>query len=419
MFSKITYDKRLNSRLTKTDNLIFYLLYFLIPIDLINGYFINIGSHMPISQSYKIIIFFLFTYKIVNKKNLSIIPITFLFYTFFFLTYFILFFGIDFLFDTITHLLKFLFIVFSYIYFSNGIRNKKNEFISKIKSFFLFSYIFVLISLTFAFLGFGFNTYGESDLGNKSYFNGANDLSITVTILFSFFVFSLYYSKTSIILKYFLITILFIIAISISTKVSIISSIYILALVPSYKTKSYLKFKDKIKKYLFYLLFILGIIFFINWFLTSEAFERINFFYDKYDLMFIIFSGRQQYLESNLNLFLKMPFINILFGLGGGVTVELDLFDTLFNYGFFGILIVYGFYFMLLKNSYISKNLFNRPFSRLIFFINILLCTISFISGHVIFSGMAGIFISAINSLVFFENNQNLNYNILNNNKIL
>jgi hypothetical protein len=140
-------------------------------------------------------------------------------------------------------------------------------------------------------------------------------------------------------------------------------------------------------------------------FLESEAYNRLVMLYEKHDdIGFLIFSGRQAYLEREIVGFFSSNCINQFFGLGRGVTIELDFFDVLFNYGYFGLIIVYGFYISLFITAIRNTRYSFYPYAPYVVFINILLTLISLLSGHVLFSAMGGIFISLVNSLSFYKN---------------
>ena len=204
------------------DNTIFIFLYFLIPIDLVNGYFINIDAHLPIAQIYKLVLIILISYQLFNYKKIKIIPFLYLLYFLFIIIYNLILNTFDTIFDTITHFSKFFFIVIVLYYFTDKFVHNKKIYINKIYRFLLFSTILLFLSLLFGILGFGFSTYGDTNVGNKSFFNGGNDLAIAVSVLFAYNTYHLSYYKNKFWYKYLIIITLFLISISISTKVALI-----------------------------------------------------------------------------------------------------------------------------------------------------------------------------------------------------
>jgi hypothetical protein len=390
------------------DNTIFILLYLLIPIDLINGYFINIDSHLPIALIYKLVLIIFISCQLFHTKHIKKLPFFYFFYFIFIILYNLLLNSFDTIFDTITHFSKFFFIILIYFYFIDKFIYNKSFYINKIYTFLLVSSIFLFTSLLFGILGFGFSTYSDSNVGNKSFFNGGNDLAIAASVLFAYNTYLILYFKYNIKYKYLIIIFLFLISISISTKVALISSLLSIIYVPTLiKSKPS---KITILRNLIYSLFLFYFTYrFYLWFMVSDAYNRIFELYEKVggDFLFIIFSGRQFYVENALEIFFKKPFYVQFFGLGRGVTVEMDFVDTLLNYGYFGVVIVYSFYFMLLFKSLKFRKDKNKPFPKLNIYLNLLLTFISLLSGHLIFSAMAGVYISAVNSLNCYAENSN------------
>jgi hypothetical protein len=268
------------------------------------------------------------------------------------------------------------------------------------------SFLILCFSLILGLFGFGFSTYGESLVGNKSFFNGANDLGVAIVTLFSFFIYYLNFINKSTLYKYSIfITISFLIF-TISTKLSIIGTVLSFFLLPYiYETKV----RRVNKRYLFFTLLIsisIGLFILYKIFLESEAYLRLVNLYEIHDgdFGFLIFSGREGYLEREIGNFFSSNFFYQSFGLGGGKTIELDFFDVLFNYGYFGVIIIYGFYISLFITAFKNSRNSLYPFAPYVIFINILLTFASLLSGHILFSAMGGIFISFVNSLTFYEN---------------
>lgn len=389
------------------DNTIFNLLFILIPIDLLNGYFLNEDNHLPIAQFYKFILIILVSFKLFSGEKIKIIPFLYFIFFIFIIIYNLIINSIDSIFNTIIHFSKFYFVVIIYFYFTDIIIKNKTIYVEKIFKFLLFSSTFLFLSLIFGFLGFGYNTYGESNVGIKSFFNGANELAIAVTVLFAYNTYNLFYYKNKLLYKYSILIFLFLISVSISTKVAIISSIVTLVYVPTMIKVKNSKFK--IIRNLIYIIFSMLFLYkFYVWFMMSDIYKRFLDFYEKTggDLSFLFFSGRQFYVENALEIFSEKPFFLKFFGLGRGVTVEMDFFDILLNYGYFGLLYIYLFYFILFYNSFKFRKAISNPYPKLNIYINLMITFISLLSGHLIFSAMAGVFISAVNSLNIYNENR-------------
>lgn len=389
------------------DTVIFSLLNFIVLVDLVNGYFLNRGSHLPIAQLYKLALVVLLLTKLfyrerINKKVWFIIA-----YTFLFIFYYLITEGFDLLSESITHLTKLGLIIISYVYFSFGIKNNQSFFFNKIIKFAKISLFFFAASLILSLFGFGFSSYGGSTVGNKSFFNGANDLGVALVTLFSFLIFyilSAHYKKS---IQYLFFVLFVFLSVVVSTKMVMIGTLLSLIILPYIFKNANTTHKNSKLKNLVLLIFFFttGIGVFGYIISKTQIFERIQFYYQMHDLGFVIFSGRVQYLQRDISNFFNSNFLIQCFGLGGNRTIELDFFDVLFNYGYFGVIWVYSFYGSLYFSALRKSKDRQYPFAPYVLYINVLLTFVSLLSGHVLFSAMGGIFISVVNSLSFYKGN--------------
>lgn len=304
--------------------------------------------------------------------------------------------------NTLSHWLKFGLIFISYFFFSSIARSNGVLFKRKIMTFFYTNISFLIFSLFLGFLGFGFHTYGEFSAGNKSFFNGANDLGVVIFVLLSFFVGRFSEMNSTKGSKYIFLFVFFIMALSIATKfifLALILLVFYLVLYTGSGVRSVLLLKRIGWSLVLLFIFIPSV-----WAIFRElgALERLIYFFEKNDdFWFIVFSGRIDYVIRDITFFANSGLYFQIFGLGGGKTVEMDFFDALFNYGWLGVVFVYAFYFYIFRVSYKASNKSNSV--SIIKFVNLILILASVITGHVLFSAMAGIFISAINSLVYLS----------------
>ena len=116
----------------------------------------------------------------------------------------------------------------------------------------------------------------------------------------------------------------------------------------------------------------------------------------------LLLSGREEYWLEEKSELLDGGIGNIIMGLGEARTVEMDMFDAFLNYGIVGLIVVYSFFFFLLYKAYHYRLI--NSWARVIFFIDVMLLIASSLSGHIIFSGMAGPFIALVNVLVLIPN---------------
>lgn len=397
--------KENNDRKLSLDTIIFLFFYFIVLIDLINGFFVNKGYHLPIAQVYKLILIGLLLFRLFFREYISKRVLFILIYTVFFAFYYLISAGVERLSDSIIHLTKLGFIIITYAYFSYGIKNNQSFFFRKILFFAKISFFFFSISLILGLFGFGFSSYSESTVGNKSFFNGANDLGVALVTIFSFFVFyisSINYKK---IIKYSFFALIVFLSITVSTKMVMLGTILSLITLPYIIKNINSRYKkNKVKNFVLFIFFsIVGLSLFGYVISKTEIFTRIQGFYQMHDLAFVIFSGRIGYLEREIGNFFNSNFLIQFFGLGGDRTIELDFFDVLFNYGYFGLFWVYSFYCSLFQIALRKSKNHIYPFAPYVVYINVLLTFVSLLSGHVLFSAMGGIFISLVNSLSFYK----------------
>ena len=161
--------------------------------------------------------------------------------------------------------------------------------------------------------------------------------------------------------------------------------------------------KSYLRLYLFGLVIAIIIIILGYRLLNSLGFwERWAFFYDKGGILLLLLSGREEYWLEEKSDLLEGGIGNIIMGLGEARTVEMDIFDTFLNYGIIGVTIIYSFFFYLLYRAYQKKN--QNSWAKVVLFINVMLIIASSLSGHIVFSGMAGPFIALVNVLVLIPN---------------
>ena len=249
-------------------------------------------------------------------------------------------------------------------------------------------------------IGLGNSSYGE-DIGSKGYFYAPNELSGLFAILcpcMLFYVgrkYSLSSFKYCFILGVFLVSVFLL-----GTKSSIISCTISIFFISGLLVKSK---RNYIRLYLLGFVIAFVIIFIGYLFLDSFGFwDRWAFFYDKGGLQLLLLSGREEYWLEEKSELLDGGIGNIIMGLGEARTVEMDMFDAFLNYGIVGLIVVYSFFFFLLYKAYHYRLI--NSWARVIFFIDVMLLIASSLSGHIIFSGMAGPFIALVNVLVLIPN---------------
>lgn len=377
-------------------------LIFYVPVDIMNGFLIE-KFNISISLFYKFSIVFLMILLSVNKKIVQyfiIINILILLFLIHFLiseNFLISVLGLDWM-------IKFMLIFISYLYFSslNLKQFKRNSLI-----FIKYSFLFYAFNFIIGAFGFGYNTYSNNE-GVKGFFYAMNEVAIGVLIcggiLQMIFISSRYY-----LLFLFVSFLVIFIGVLSSTKVMFIGALIVFLYFLYIHVSDSINNK-RINKKTFFLFITVHIIlpililfsFYYAYYLTN-IFDRLQYFYNKLDILTFVFSNRNVYAKMALDLFLNnYNSIEILFGSGVLWTyafndinmVEIDLIDFLMSYGLFGVFITYGFYiFIVLKNQF-KKRIYYR-YTNIIM---ILVLCISLTAGHVLNSGHAGIFLGLLMS---------------------
>jgi len=393
----------------KIDSFILLLFYPLLLIDSINGFFLLNGSGLPISQAYKLTLMIILFARLsfISMKNF-LFALSLLVYTsgvtFFFIVY--LSSSFEKPMSVLFIFLKFFFFVITFFYFEKTIL-KSDDHIKSAKNICFFNFSVIIINLVLGIMGYGFPIYTATDsdvsIGVKGYFYAGNELSavyiILVAVVLAHFV-PLIKKKS---LLYLTVLICFLFSATLATKTAI-GGTFILSTATIFYHKKYIeKTPFNIRNILvatFSLLFtsLISLYFFIK----SAAFERMMYYYnDLSNIYRFLMSGRDQFLSRKTFIFASANNVfNFLFGMGEYVSVEMDLFDTFFTFGLIGTALFYSIYFYFNRHIYFYFKEKRRSFSENIINISLIMIFIqSFISGHVLYSGMATLFYSF--SLVF------------------
>ena len=377
-------------------------------VDAINGFFLNVNAHLPISQIFKLTVLIVVFIKLCRFHKGRVGLLLLLFYVIIFSIHISLS-GNDslFLIKTLTHLSKFLLVILLYCYVKRQILLYPLFTYDKIFWVFKINLIVFVLNILLGLVGVGFASYG--DIGYKGFFYAGNELSGITIVLFPFFVNYLFvkYSYKSV--KFLSVLLLLFLTVGLmGTKSALIA--FILSVIYIFMLSEKQAVNKVVRKFiLFILLVVIGV---GGYFLIYKlgTLDRWLFFFNKGGLDMLLLSGRGGYWMEERVEFFNSGYSVLLLGLGGERTVEMDIFDTLLNYGWVGIMLVYSFYLYLLVVSYKRRNI-NRT-TKIVFFINILILFSSSISGHLLFSGMANLFIALLNTLVYFQKEEYKEINV-------
>lgn len=283
--------------------------------------------------------------------------------------------------ETISNVLKFLYLPVSILYFKDLTLKKYNK--EKVLSIIIFTYLGIYL-LSYA-LGIGANVYLDTDgkSGFRGLFTSINEFSAIVVGLLP--IVANYLKKKK---EYILLGLLFILAIScsllIGTKV-LLGGIIIILLYFLYQEKNKFLKQELSKKIIVtitgFLLIILSLYLFTKtrtyhnmW--IQQSFFKTNNIYDFINK--VIFNDRLSFLINNFNYFKTSNIFNYLLGIGLSNSsikmVEIDAFDILFRYGILGFSIF----------AYVFSRLPLKKLSNIEKFSLILIILISLTSGHVL-----------------------------------
>ena len=374
--------------------------FFLAIVDTINGFFLNKGIASPIGIIFKAFIL------LVACKMLSSLPRFkgLLFFTCvyipFFLTIVILNtdsqIGV-----TITHLLKFVNVVFIYyaavvIFKSESISEKK------IQAIFYINSIVLLLNIYMGLLGIGYYAY-ENNLGCRGFIYAHNEMSGMQAVLFGvsyYFIYDRYASRKTVLLL--VNCFLLVAALLVATKAGILLVVLCLILVPWVHMKNGILYSvlRMSKKKLLILLSIVCLMSYYGYVLLdySGAIGRWAYFFDKNGVN-AIYSSRDIFWEEEKTEWEEGSLGVELFGMGGSRTVEMDQADTLLNYGIAGIIIVYSFYLSLVVKAFRKRKI--NPYARFVFGLDVFILAASCFAGHLLFSGLMGIPFALMNALIY------------------
>ncbi|RAJ10519.1 O-antigen ligase-like membrane protein [Chitinophaga skermanii] len=398
-------------------------------IDQLNGFLITkLGITISISQMLKsIYLLGMLAYVMVVDRHKFLVLLGFTLVVFLPILSNLLFYSkrIIFLYDDIAFVSKLLTFPVSYYFFISVA--KKYPFIQdNIKRHANTFFFIILVALIFSLLGFGNSNYGQvggaenedgMSYGYKGYFIAGNELSALFVLLYAFFCYYLYKNFKSIFLVSGGLIIGLLAAGLIVTKTALAGYVVISIGTPFFikyqESKSVFSYTKYDKKFLKIFIILPLFISVVLYSLFQERIEanisRIQYNIAKADeLSSFLLSGRDNRVKNSVDLFVeKYAWYEKMFGTGweypkdrikaemlGIGTAELDYLDLLISNGIIGLLLVYGFWVVVLlkmTSAFLSKNRHSLISPALLGFT--LLFFLSFISGHIMYSAMVGFYL--------------------------
>lgn len=385
-------------RVADIDDIIFFLFACWLIVDSINGYMLR-NNMFSISQFYKSLVTLIVVIRCYNSRDVMM-P---LFLILVYLTFYSSFLGLigEDISDSVIFLSKFLTSFLFFFYFLYIKKVDYSFYINNVMLVIKMNFIVFSFNILVGLFGWGYHSYGgEGGFGSHGFLYSINELSGVIGATFPWV---FYYCKTKLSLSKYLMCAfcLFFLSFSMSTKSGIATTIVSFLLI----TYFYGNKREKMIVVLVTLFSLLGIAIYINSILQSDTaiMQRFVYFLEKDGLEVALTSGRLQYWQLEQKELYESGLFPLLFGLGGGRTVEMDPFDALLNCGILGLLFVIFLYAILLVAPFLRKYKTLR-YNKVVFSSNLLLIIVSVGGGHILFSSTAGMLIAISNSLLFGSN---------------
>lgn len=389
--------------LSKSASCFFNLVSIWLIIDAINGFFLNNGIAIPLSPLYKIIVMIIVTIGLTSFRNGVITILNIYLYISIFFLHMVLNIRMPMIGETMNYLFRFILIILIYTYVKNLVQKNYEEIYHRISKIFNINLWVLIVNIFIGLLGLGYSAYVEG-LGFRGFFYAGNELSGIIIVLLPFFLYQIGEKHSYHDLHYIGAAFLCLAtATLLGTKTGLLAVIISLIVIPNLSI-SYKKLIKIIPIISIFLCFICYVLYSV---LDSLGMvERWIYFYEQGGLSQLLLSGRHEFWAAEKDKFFlaSNPLIRIFgLGLSGDKAIEMDPLDTLLYFGYIGVIITYTFYFYLLFKSYQYRT--QNKIARLVFYINLLLLSSSTFAGHILYSGMASLFIALINTLIYIPNN--------------
>lgn len=384
------------------------LIFFYLIIDSVNGVILR-NYNFSVSPIYKSLILVLMLWLLFKQNKFTPFVIVFVFILLHLIHIMKGSFSLIGLFWSI----KFITIVVSFHFFKQLIIKNKYKIINNL---FTIGFLFIFINVLIGLFGYGYAQYARHNIGTRGLFFAGNELGILLIIIIMFLL--IHYLVEKNIKKYLLVSFsaLFLSAM-LTTKVALIGSsiiIFVLPMISIWITRKGLIVE---KKYLYANLFGIVIFFIFVPYTIYFALYKMNLILrilatlNSFDLITLLFSGRNLSAEKITEyVYVNASIVGLTFGYGYntilkvvGKSVEIDIIDNFMLFGFVGSIIIYGFFIaQLIMLKKLQRNLY--PYSKHVIFGIIMIMIISITSGHVVNSGLAGIFIGAFMAMGYYKN---------------
>ena len=411
-------------------NILFYILVFLpIMIDQVTGFSQKeLGLTISFSQIIKggyTLFFILYLFAFNRTAFLLIIPFVALYLLNFFVNYVIDPGRLQFLTTDISFYSKLITFPLTFFVFQDIARRYTELYEKNFRSIHVIVFVILLLAIILSVFGFGDVNYGMSEsseaaFGYKGYFIAGNELSALYMVAYSYWLYYFYTKSSNILFTLAGIVAGIMLAGLIVTKTTLASFAIITIFLPlllglvkagQYKRPVYLLvYSTRMVK--IFLLLVVAVIAIALTLFGDRINENINRMQGNLDnaesFNSFLLSGRDQRFAQSWKLFTeKYSFAEKMVGTGwenpqiviqaeyiGWGTSEVDYLDLLVSYGIIGLLLFYGYWFAILFVLIKAIIIYRNPMLVPTFFSFFLLLLNSFISGHILYSALAGFYVA-------------------------
>lgn len=399
------------------DSLIVLLLFFTLPVDMVNGILLNKGIHLPmsVSQLYKLIIMVVMLFRLLFFPGIAILIV--------FCSYFFLFFSSfvqavytldsSFLVGDFIKISRYLSIFLAFFYFRGLLKKGLNRKMERyLFGWIYFSYLILALNILVKIIGLGFPMYNAGNIGTKGFFYAGNEISAVLLILSGIIAYQIWSMKKNKILYLGFLLLNIFLGVLISSKTSVLGIVLVFLMIAIDPKKIKLRVNTILTALVSVLVLIPTIIYFTyKLVLNSTVMIRLTYFWNKLDLVTFIFSSRNIFVEEMWEYYVNdYTVIQKLIGAGQtfyeskmGTIVEIDLLDIFFAYGLLGAMAFVFSILLLVSKAYYLKSNPNHPYARLSYILIIMLTVISLFAGHIYSSGIGGFFIGFVFSLMYYS----------------
>lgn len=270
---------------------------------------------------------------------------------------------------------------------------------------------------------------GNSEYGHSGWFYSGNEISALMGIFYPIVIYYAGKYKTKL-MSYSLLTLTYGL-LAIGTKTSFVVICITIVAMLIFEIAMYIKRKDELSKNMLFTLFILLVVIAAS----APYSPSLNFMIERFEHAKVqaeeeqvedvqaavtenfVFSGRTEYLRKQTEIYNKLGFMEKTFGMnesnkivyedGTRCIVERDMYDILFQYGIFGIIVyfipvIYILIKFVMKVFKDFKNECNEK--NFIMILSVALALgISYIAGHVLLAPTVALFLSVVVSKLNYE----------------